>query len=256
MVRSQIDIGYCAIRGADSKQLDLKLNCGFKCEILTAQEDWRRWLLATLSLITATHRRATLLAEHALPSVLQQTDSDFEWIVINDGRDSQTRELIHHLQPNCSVVYMEMDHPDAGFGLCHARNLGLSVATGDIVSYLDDDNAIAPTFVAETKSFFDQHPTVKCSLVQQHRRRDIIRDGELIKSGQPFISPATNTTIRDLVKHKALFDSNGFTHDRLYAPRWNPSYRVFTDYEYFLRCLEQWGTDSFRIHPSILVEYI
>lgn len=209
-----------------------------------------------LSLITATHFRATVLANRALPSVLQQTDSDFEWIVVNDGRDSQTYDLIRHLRADCSVTYLEMDHPDNGFGLCHARNLGKSVASGDILSYLDDDNAIAPTFVVETKSFFQQHPEVRCSMVQQRRRRDIIQNGESVKLGQPFISPSIDSTTQDLIQHKKLFDSNGFSHDRLDAPNWNPDYKVFADYEYFLQCLEQWGDNNFRIHPSILVEYV
>lgn len=209
-----------------------------------------------LSLITATHFRATVLADRALPSVLQQTDPDFEWIVVNDGRDSRTCELIRHLRTDCSLTYLEMDHPNTGFGLCHARNLGKSVASGDIVSYLDDDNAIAPTFVAETKSFFQQHPEVRCSMVQQRRRRDIIQNGEPVKLGQPFISPSIDSTTQDLIQHKKLFDSNGFSHDRQDAPAWNPNYKIFADYEYFLQCLARWGIDSFRINLSILVEYV
>jgi len=51
----------------------------------------------------------------------------------------------------------------SGFGLCHARNLGLSAASGELVSYLVDDNAIAPEFIAQTKQFSQSNPTVKCS---------------------------------------------------------------------------------------------
>ena len=149
-----------------------------------------------------------------------------------------------------------MEHPPAGFGLCYARNLGLSTATGEIVSYLDDDNAIAPTFVAETKAFHRQHPDIRCSLAVQHRRRDITRSGQVIKQGTPFISPCATSTVRDLIQQKTLFDSNGFTHDRNQAPEWNPSYRVFADYDYFLRCLLQWGRHCFCIHPSVLVDYV
>lgn len=205
-----------------------------------------------LSVITATHHRSHLLKTRALPSVLNQSDSEFEWIVINDGRDLQTRELI---QP-FPVVYREMDHPDTGFGLCAARNLGLLIATGEIVAYLDDDNAIAPSFVAEIKAFFQQNPHIRCCMVQQHRRRNIIQNGQLIKQGEPFISPASSSTAKDLIQHKALFDSNGFAHFRENAPSWNPEYKVFADYEYFLQCIDRWGSDRFSILPTILVDYV
>jgi glycosyltransferase involved in cell wall biosynthesis len=46
-----------------------------------------------LSLITATYFRAELFSRRALPSVLEQTDLGFEWIVINDGADPETKNL-------------------------------------------------------------------------------------------------------------------------------------------------------------------
>ncbi|BAU15711.1 hypothetical protein LEP3755_62760 (plasmid) [Leptolyngbya sp. NIES-3755] len=209
-----------------------------------------------LSLITATHLRSHLLADCALPSVLKQTDCEFEWIVVNDGKDAKTDALMQSIQAKCSLIYLEMEHPQLGFGLCHARNLGLSAASGDLVSYLDDDNTIAPTFVAEVKAFFQQSSQVRASMVQQCRRRNIVQNRKLIKQGQPFISPNASSTVSDLVQQRSLFDSNGFTHYRENAPCWNPEYKVFADYDYFLRCLTRWGNDSFCLHPSVLVDYV
>lgn len=47
-----------------------------------------------LTVITATHKRAEKLASVAKPSVLAQTVKSFEWIIVNDGRDISTRDLI------------------------------------------------------------------------------------------------------------------------------------------------------------------
>jgi hypothetical protein len=44
-----------------------------------------------------------------------------------------------------------------------------------------------------------------------------------------------------LITQRSLFESNGFTHYRADAPRWNPDYRMFADYEFFLGRLRQWG---------------
>ncbi|NJL19595.1 MAG: glycosyltransferase [Leptolyngbyaceae cyanobacterium SM1_3_5] len=210
----------------------------------------------TLSIITATHDRAARLAATALPSIQQQTDPNFEWIIVNDGCDLNTRDWIANAQLPCSVRYLEMPHPNVGFGLCHARNLGLAAATADLVAYLDDDNAIAPDFVAATCRFFQQHPTLRCSMVQQWRRRDQVAGDRLIRSGTPFVAPTTAATVEDVLTQRELFDSNGFTHRRAFAPQWNPSHRIFADYEYFLQCLTCWGRSSFQLQAAVRVEYV
>jgi glycosyltransferase involved in cell wall biosynthesis len=120
-----------------------------------------------LTIITATHNRAKKLAGVALPSVLAQTNRDFEWLIVNDGRDRATRELVTTIQADFALAYQEMDHPTSSFGLCHARNLGLAAASGEIVAYLDDDNTLAPEFARETLKFFQDNPLIKCSMVQQ-----------------------------------------------------------------------------------------
>jgi glycosyltransferase involved in cell wall biosynthesis len=212
--------------------------------------------MVKLSIITATYYRSKMLAERLIPSLLKQTDRQFEWVVVNDGPDPKTRELVKNLKTECPIVYREMEHSQEGFGLCHGRNLGLSVASGEIVAYLDDDNALYPEYVKETKEYFAQNPEVKSSMAQQQRRRDILQRGQVTKQGKPFISPKEGTGIDDLLQHRELFDSNGFAHYRSEAPEWNPNYKIFIDYEYWLQCLERWGVDSFHINPKVLVEYV
>ncbi len=68
-----------------------------------------------ITLITATRNRAEKLACVALPSVLAQTNRDFKWVIVNDGRDVATRELVAAIQTDLVIAYLEMDHPTAGF---------------------------------------------------------------------------------------------------------------------------------------------
>jgi glycosyltransferase involved in cell wall biosynthesis len=209
-----------------------------------------------LSLITATRQRSELLESRALPSVVAQTCHDFEWIVINDGGDRPTRNLIESLNLPFPLVYREMPHPIQGFGLCHARNLGLDVATGDWVACLDDDNALEPEFVAAMIKLFEEQPSLRCCFPQQLRRRDVIKDGVIVRQGKPFISPSDRCVSSTLLQQQELFDSNGFTHYRRGCPGWNPAYRVFADYEYFLQSLTLWGSDSFQVYEQVLVNYV
>ncbi len=212
-----------------------------------------------LTLITATHHRAETLATVALPSVLSLINrSAFEWVIVNDGRDIQTRKLINEFQKltNLTITYLEMDHPSCGFGLCHARSMGLLHASCEIIAYLDDDNTLKPNFVESTLKFFQNNPEIRCSMARQNRRRDIVRDGHSPKQGKPFLSPSASTTAYSLIQQRDIFDSNGFAHYRHDAHRWNPNYRVFADYEFFLQCTSLWGEARFRLNPEILVNYV
>jgi glycosyltransferase involved in cell wall biosynthesis len=212
-----------------------------------------------LTIITVTHDRASQLQAQAMPSILAQSCQDFEWLVVNDGGDRATRQLIESLQqqqPGFALQYWEMAHPEVGFALADGRNLALDRASCDWVCYLDDDNSLTPNFVEATIAYLGCHPQATSVITQQFRRRDVYRQGELVKQGKPFLSPAALVTIADLIQQQAIFDSNGFIHRRDRSIRWNPNYRVFLDYEYFLCYLGEYGVDRCLIHWQPLVNYI
>lgn len=208
-----------------------------------------------LSIITVTHHRPELFSQKALASIFAQTDCSFEWIVINDGADPATSALIQSLDPNFGLIYRDMPHPSEGFGLSHGRNLGLSLASSEVVTYLDDDNQFDPDFVSETIKFYQDHSNCSYSMTTQRRNRHVLKDGQIVKAGREFISPEKNCTLTDLVTHQQLFDSNGFSHLRFAAPDWNPNLRIYVDYDYLLRCISLWGRSSFLLNSQVLVDY-
>ena len=215
-------------------------------------------MMNQISIITVTRNRAELLAQKALASLRQQTCFDFEWIVINDGGDTATRELIESVKSDLDfeLTYREMTHPEDGFALCHGRNEGISLAKNELITYLDDDNALYPDFVASMTGFMAENTQLKLALPLQKRSRQVWQNGTLVVRGKTFISPQGNYNIDDLICHRELIDSNGLTHHRASAPRWNKSYKIYCDYEYFLQCLSLWGSDRFGVNPKPLVEYI
>ena len=211
-----------------------------------------------ISIVTVTRNRAELLSSRALASTRQQTSFNFEWIVINDGGDTATRKLIESVKPDLpfDCIYREMPHPENGFALCHGRNLGISLAQNDLVAYLDDDNALYPDFVASMTGFMSANREIKLALPLQKRSRQVWQNAQVVVRGKTFISPQANSNVEDLICHRELVDSNGLTHYRADAPLWNPSHRIYCDYEYFLQCLSLWGRASFKLNPNPLVEYI
>lgn len=207
-----------------------------------------------LSIITATHNRPEQFQNICLPSLLAQSNQNFEWIIINDGACAKTKAIIQQQQYECSIVYLESNHQ----GLIPSRNKGLSVASAPLISFLDDDNALAPTFIKEVLSFFEANPSVKMCNPVRKQRRDIYKNGLRTKAGKEFFRPLLDASNTDFVQNnaKAWFDSNGFVHRKNEAVRFNPKTLIMSDYEYLLQCFSLWGLGSLAILPKELILYI
>ncbi len=208
--------------------------------------------MKNLSLVTATHKRPDKLKQVLLPSILAQTKKDFEWVVINDGGDRETKEIITTTNTLIEIKYLETTH----IGLCAARNLGLKNVTGDFVGFIDDDNSIYKNYVEKMMLFFQHNSQISMAMPIQDRRRDIYQDGVLLKCGKNFIAPLPGSSNEDFIQGRALFDSNGFIHKRNDNLRFNEQILIMSDYEYLLRCFSEFGLGSFLIYNEHLVEYI
>jgi glycosyltransferase involved in cell wall biosynthesis len=92
-----------------------------------------------VSVVIPTYNRASLLGR-ALRSVLNQTLSDLECIVVDDGSTDQTVALVEGFQdPRLRVVRL----PGNG-GCGRARNTGIRVARGELIAFLDSDDEWLP----------------------------------------------------------------------------------------------------------------
>jgi len=89
-----------------------------------------------ISVVVCTYNGAATL-EACLASLVRQAYPDYEIIVIDDGSGDATPEIACRFP----VRYFRQD-PNAG--LSRARNAGLSLATGEIVAYIDDDAEADP----------------------------------------------------------------------------------------------------------------
>lgn len=78
----------------------------------------------------------------SVASILRQTYPAFELIVVTDGDGDATRQLLAELSdPRLTVV----TQPPSG--VSRARNLGITLAHHDWVTFLDDDDLARPTFL-------------------------------------------------------------------------------------------------------------
>jgi len=93
-----------------------------------------------VSVILPTFNRAHFL-ERAIESVLRQTHSDLELIVVDDGSTDSTREVVTQFCSRDSRVrYVFQDNQ----GVSIARNHGLRLVSGKYIALLDSDDAWKP----------------------------------------------------------------------------------------------------------------
>lgn len=104
-----------------------------------------------ISIIMPTYNCGKYIAE-AIDSVLNQTFSDFEIIVIDDGSTDNTKELLSSYIANGQIRYFYQENN----GPASARNRGLKEATGEYVSFLDCDDCFLPEFLDKNLSYAKQ----------------------------------------------------------------------------------------------------
>ena len=103
-----------------------------------------------ISVILTTYERRELLAR-ALASVLAQTLTDREVIVVDDGSTDGTVEFLA-AQPVTGVRIAHSRNPAV------VRNAGLKRAQGELITFLDSDDVWQPTALTELAGALLQHP--------------------------------------------------------------------------------------------------
>ncbi len=108
--------------------------------------------MLTTSIIIPTYNRPKDL-ENCLRSLLQQTQRVDELIIIDDG-DLESVPLWEACrEKGIRCLYRKKDKP----GLTASRNLGITLATMDILFFLDDDVVLYPDYIEQICLTFDHH---------------------------------------------------------------------------------------------------
>ena len=95
------------------------------------------------SVVIPTHNRAGMVNK-ALRSVAAQIFNDYEVIVVDDGSTDSTPAFLETVRgPRCRVL-----RNDRNLGVSAARNRGVNAATGQWISFLDDDDEMRPETLA------------------------------------------------------------------------------------------------------------
>lgn len=120
-----------------------------------------------------THNRAGLVTE-AIESVLAQTYSDYELVVIDNGSTDDTAQRLEPYRDRIRIIRQE------NRGRAGARNRALAAAEGEFVAFLDSDDSWLPDKLERQLSVLDANPRV--ALVHGHV--EVIDDGGRTLAGE------------------------------------------------------------------------
>lgn len=100
-------------------------------------------MIPEISVILPTYNRESLLS-FSIGAILNQTISDFELIIVNDGSQDHTSEIIDQYARQDSRIVV-VNKPNGGLG--SARNAGIERARGIYITFIDDDDSIVPNYL-------------------------------------------------------------------------------------------------------------
>lgn len=185
-----------------------------------------------LSIIVPTHKRAYLL-RRTLLSIKEQSFKNVQIIVISDVADLPTMQVCHELlgPTDTFIKRTGMRGPSA------SRNLGLELAVGKYVMFIDDDDAYQLEALAKifhtlsTRSaeivFFD------CTVVNESRV-----DGQAVQLSEVELDLSRRYTDDILVKNCIHMSCIAFPRYLLQGLRFDPHMRAYEDWDFMLAAMK------------------
>ena len=170
-----------------------------------------------------------------IESVINQTYDNWELIIVNDGSNDNTKEIVKpYLHENKNIKYYEQKN----FGFASARNLAISKCKNDWIVVIDHDDIClknrleihkeqiltdknnSKLFFGNTIHFY-QDNSLKDYLFFDHF------DMSKVCLKKKFVFDS-------LIKYGCFIDSESLMFERKIAPKFNTTYLYLADYVFFL----------------------
>ena len=195
-----------------------------------------------LSVIIPTHNRSNLL-RRALVSINNQIRRDLiEIIVVSDMPDDETDETCFELLGD-NDIYIKRNGIK---GPSRSRNLGLKIANGKNIMFLDDDDSWTDQFMEDLFSSSDLGRSeiiyFNCNIIKESRSRN-----GPIKISESFLDTSGRLTLDVFVKNQVHMSCFIFSKGILHGLEFDESMRAYEDWDFQLSAFER----QFPIHQPI-----
>lgn len=129
-----------------------------------------------VSIIVPLYNKAPYVTK-ALDSVLAQTFTDYECLIVNDGSTDNSEAVVQSwLSQNSQYTVHFTLYNQENAGVSAARNHGISLSTGDYVCFLDADDWWKPTFLEEMMGLVKDYPEAGIYACDYYR----VKNGKLL----------------------------------------------------------------------------
>jgi len=198
----------------------------------------------TISIIIPAYNAAATLSA-TLQSVFQQTWTDFEVIVVDDGSDDATLAIARQFtDPRLKII------AQANCGAAASRNRGFAESTGEYIAFLDADDLWSPDKLAAQLRALKENPAAAVAYswtdwIDEHGER--LRRGGYHHFSGDVRGPLLTVNLLEngsnpLIRREAIAAIGGF----------DPALRASQDWDFYLRLAAHY---SFVNVPQVHVFY-
>ena len=166
-------------------------------------------MMIKFSLVVSTYGRYAEV-ENLLDSFLQQdcNINDFEVIIIDQNDTINLEPLVNKFNEILNIVH----YKTATKGLSKAKNKGIDLARGEIITFPDDDCTFYPDTISKANLFFLSHPNadiVYGRVFDDKKNRTSIRKNSKVEKRLNLLNYSLNySAITCFTKVKIKFDEN------------------------------------------------
>lgn len=171
----------------------------------------------------ATYNGERFIAE-AIDSILNQTFTNFEFIIVDDGSTDTTAQIIHSYNDE-RIVYIKKDFNS---GIADSLNIGIDKARGKYIARMDDDDVSMPNrFEVQLEIFNTNRKVIFCGSNVSGN------DGKPLRTPKEHESIFLELLFRNPIFHPTVL----IKRDIMLAEKYNPKSVPSEDYDLWSRLI-------------------
>ncbi len=181
----------------------------------------------SFSIILNTDNNEEILSR-AISSVLSQTFSSFELIVVDDASSDNTESVMEKYKKYEHVVYLRNKEKK---GIGYSRNKALDIARGKYITILDARDLLYPTLLADTFQFLENNQDVDVTWSEAVYLNDNGTSGKRLV----FSTNPVELLIENIIIYSGATFRKSFVDE--HNIKYNEDFSSVFDYLFWIKCL-------------------
>ena len=212
--------------------------------------------LPFFSVFIPAHNRESMI-KRAIASVLQQSDQDFEIVIVDDGSTDDTYAVAVNATSGFSHR-TKCIRLKANVGIPGARNAGLNAAKGKIGVFLDSDDLWHPSYLSLIRLAFNAAPNAIFAFTNYLSRGPRFTGPVIqVPDSSAIADPIESMLLKPFIHTMSCFAAP--IKDMLAIGGFNTRLQRFSDLDLYVRLLAGTGPQrslAWKMRPFLVVPHI